>query len=73
LNCSSCFEHEHPELPTVRTITEAHKRANQHPTDKMAYRVNNWRAYDHTLHDSGDITLWISHDAIDAWTPPQTG
>jgi hypothetical protein len=25
------------------------------------------------LHDRGDITLWISQDAIDAWTPPQTG
>jgi hypothetical protein len=25
------------------------------------------------LRDRGDITLWISQDAIDAWTPPQTG
>jgi len=21
----------------------------------------------------GDITLWISQDAINAWTPPMTG
>ena len=25
------------------------------------------------MRDRGDITLWISQDAIDAWTPPQTG
>jgi hypothetical protein len=25
------------------------------------------------LRDRGDITLWISQDAIDAWAPPQTG
>jgi hypothetical protein len=25
------------------------------------------------LRQRGDITLWMSQDAIDAWTPPQTG
>jgi len=35
--------------------------------------VKNWRQYDQALRDRGDITLWISQDAIDAWTPPQTG
>jgi hypothetical protein len=39
----------------------------------MAYRVNNWRAYDPSLRDRGDLTGWLSHDAIDAWTSPQTG
>jgi hypothetical protein len=57
----------------VRTMTEVHKRANRHPTYKTAYRVTNWREYDQALRDRGDITLWISQDAINAWTPPQTG
>jgi hypothetical protein len=35
--------------------------------------VKNWHEYDQALRDRGDITLWISQDAIDAWTPPQTG
>jgi hypothetical protein len=35
--------------------------------------VKNWREYDQSLRDRGDITLWISQDAIDAWTPPKTG
>jgi hypothetical protein len=54
-------------------MTEPHKRANRHPKYKTAYRVKNWAEYDKALRDRGDITLWISQDAIDAWTPPQTG
>jgi hypothetical protein len=54
-------------------MTEPHKRPNRHPKYKTAYRVKNWAAYDKALRDRGDITLWISQDAIDAWTPPQTG
>jgi hypothetical protein len=54
-------------------MTEPHKRADRHPTYKTAYRVKNWRAYDKALRDRGDLTLWLSQDAIDAWTPPMTG
>ena len=56
----------------VSTMTEPHKR-NRHPKYKTSYRVKNWADYDKALRDRGDITLWISQDAIDAWTPPQTG
>jgi hypothetical protein len=54
-------------------MTEPHKRPYRPPKYKTAYRVNNWRAYDQSLRDRGDITVWISSDAIAAWTPPQTG
>ena len=57
----------------VSTMIEPHNRANRHPKYKTAYRVKNWAAYDKSLRDRGDITLWSSPDAIDAWTPPQTG
>jgi hypothetical protein len=53
-------------------MTEPHKR-NRHPKYKTSYRVNNWAEYDKALRDRGNISLWISQDAIDAWTPPQTG
>src|SRR5215470_13699204 len=59
--------------PTVQRMTEPHKRPHRHPKYKTAYRVKNWREYDKSLRDRGDLTLWISQDAIDAWTPPQTG
>ena len=54
-------------------MTEPHKRPNRHPKYKTAYRVKNWAEYDKALRDRGDITLWISQEAIGAWTPPQTG
>ena len=53
-------------------MTEPHKRANRHPKYKTSYRVNNWPEYDKSLRDRGDITLWLSHEAIEAWTPPMT-
>ena len=54
-------------------MTEPHKRPHRHPTDKTAYRVKNWHAYDQALRERGDMTLWISQDAITTWTPPMTG
>ena len=54
-------------------MTEPHKRPHRHPKYKTVYRGKNWHEYDQALRDRGDITLWISQDAIDAWTPPQTG
>jgi hypothetical protein len=59
--------------PTVKRMTEPHKRLHRHPKYKTAYRVKNWREYDQSLRERGDITLWMSQDAINAWTPPRTG
>jgi hypothetical protein len=54
-------------------MAEAHKRARRHPKYKTAYRVKNWREYEKSLRDRGDITFWVSQDAIDAWTPQPNG
>src|ERR1043165_3373671 len=54
-------------------MTEPHQRPYRHPTYKTAYRVSNWREYDQALCDRGNITFWLSQEAIDAWTPQQTG
>ena len=54
-------------------MAEPHKRPYRHPQYKTMYRVKNWHEYDQSLRDRGDITLWISQDAINAWTPPMTG
>ena len=54
-------------------MTELQKRANRHPKYKTAYRVNNWPEYDQALRDRGDITLWLSQEAIDTWIAPKTG
>ena len=44
-----------------------------HPKYKTKYRVGNWTEYDRALVQRGDITLWISTDAIDAWKPAPSG
>ena len=44
-----------------------------HPKYKTKYRVTNWAEYDKALVRRGDITLWISEDAIDEWTPKRSG
>ena len=48
-------------------------RSRVHPKYKTKYRVANWAEYDHALVQRGDITLWISKDAIASWKPEPTG
>ncbi len=52
---------------------EPHKVAYRDPKYKTAYRVKNWPEYEKSLRDRGDITVWFSQDAIEAWTPQQSG
>ena len=44
-----------------------------HPKFKTKYRVGNGADYDQSLVERGDITLWISAEAIDAWIPETSG
>ena len=48
------------------------KKSRVHPRYKTKYRVGNWADYDRSLVERGSITLWLSADAIDAWTPAAT-
>ena len=47
-------------------------RSRVHPKYKTKYRVSNWAEYDRALVQRGDITLWISEDAIVSWKPAPT-
>lgn len=49
------------------------KRSKVHPKYKTKYRVGNWSAYDRSLVARGDITLWITPEALQAWRPARTG
>ncbi len=40
---------------------------------KTKYRVTNWREYERGLRCRGDITVWFSEEARDAWMPPNNG
>ena len=44
-----------------------------HPRYKTKYRVANWAAYNQALVRRGDVTVWVSSEAITAWTPRRSG
>jgi IS5 family transposase len=48
-------------------------KSRVHPRYKTKYRVSNWTDYDLALVQRGDITLWISKDAIASWKPAPSG
>jgi hypothetical protein len=48
-------------------------KSKVHPKYKTKYRVNNWAEHDRALVQRGDITLWISDDAVTSWKPAPTG
>ena len=48
-------------------------KSKVHPTYQTKYRVANWPAYNQTLVRRGDVTVWLSSEAIAAWTPGRSG
>ena len=47
--------------------------SRRHKIPRARYRVENWGAYDAALRRRGDLTVWVTPEAIAAWTPPKTG
>ena len=48
-------------------------KSKVHPRYKTKYRVANWPAYNRALVRRGDVTVWLSSEAIAAWTPRRSG
>ena len=48
-------------------------RSKVHPKCTTKYRVGNGSAYEQALVQRGDVTLWLSADAIAAWRPSLSG
>ena len=53
-------------------MAEAHKK-RRHPKYRTKYRVKNWNEYEKSLRDRGDITIWVSSDAVTAWFSESSG
>ena len=47
-------------------MTQPHHR-NRHPKYKKRYKLTNWRSYEQSLVNRGDLTLWLSEEVIDSW------
>ncbi len=46
---------------------------NSNLSIKTKYRIRNWRDFERGLRNRGDVTIWLSEEAIAAWTPPKNG
>ncbi len=44
-----------------------------HPNYKTKYHVTNWAEYERGLVQRGDLTVWLSNDAINTWRAQPTG
>ncbi len=48
-------------------------KRRQYKHAKSRYRVRNWPQYESALRRRGDVTIWFSEDAIEAWHAPANG
>ena len=48
-------------------------KRGQYKHAKSPYRVRNWSEYEAGLRRRGDLTVWLSDDALDAWRAPASG
>ena len=60
-------------LVTLRRSHTTGMKSKVHPTYKTKYRVANWPAYNQALVRRGAVTLWLTSEAIAAWTPGRSG
>ncbi|MBU3032465.1 IS5 family transposase [Paracoccus marinaquae] len=50
-----------------------HNAARRDKFAKVNYRVTNWAEYNKALRQRGDVTVWISEDAVRGWYAPRSG
>ena len=60
-------------VAAVRSLTQRVARHLQFLEYKTTYRVGNWAEYDRALVRRGDVTLWLTPDAIATWAAAGVG
>jgi hypothetical protein len=48
-----------------------HNEDRRHKIPKQKLKVTNWAVYNESLRRRGDLTVWISDDALIQWSAPQ--
>jgi hypothetical protein len=48
-------------------------KRTQYQYAKAPYRIRNWPAYEGGLRSRGDLTVWLSNDAINSWRARPSG
>ena len=54
-------------------VMAARKSSRVNRKYKTQYRIRNWKEYERGLKSRGDITIWLSQEAIAAWRPAKNG
>ncbi|WP_246100874.1 IS5 family transposase [Palleronia caenipelagi] len=50
-----------------------HNASRRDKFAKAKYGVTNWAGYNESLRQRGDVTIWLSEDAMARWSPPPAG
>ena len=66
--CGGRTSRDPPQEPHYRDEVEG----PSHVQDEVT-ALRNWPAYNHALVRRGDVTVWLSSEAIAAWTPRRSG
>ena len=45
-------------------------KRSQYKYTKSQYRIQNWPEYEAGLQRRGDLTVWLTDDALDSWRAP---
>jgi len=48
-------------------------KRSQYKHAKTPYRVSNWPAYEEGLRSRGDLTIWLSEEALGSWKAKSSG
>lgn len=48
-------------------------KRSQYKYAKKPYRVSNWSAYEESLRSRGDLTIWLSEEALASWKAKTAG
>lgn len=59
-------------LPKAR-MPYKHNEPRRHRIPKAKYKIENWREYNRALRQRGSLTVWVTSEALAAWTPAGTG
>lgn len=51
----------------VQTNIETFRSSTMKRLRKGKYKVTNWSEYNNSLKNRGDITFWLSEDALENW------
>ena len=60
-------------IPLIGIAAMKYPKRSQYKYAKSPYRIRNWCEYEASLRRRGDLTVWLSDNAIKTWRAPASG